>query len=76
MDNIIEFPERNVDDEFLHIEDENGDRWMLFTVDYVFDDTTYSYEIWARDFDEAERRIEAIGQTSTVFGRVVDEFEV
>lgn len=48
-----------------------GDRYLLFVVDFGFEGRAFSVELWARDWAEAERRVVALRATAELAGQVV-----
>lgn len=44
----------------LTFTDDNGEEWFLFAVGYEYEGNTFDAEIWATDFEDAERRLAAI----------------
>lgn len=61
------------DPEFIFV-DKHG-KWFTFIVDFHDDelDADYSFHIWARDFDDAERRLAKIKENAKVVGKLHSE---
>lgn len=50
--------------------DTNGVKWYLFTCSFVDGDATCSFDLFARDLDDAKRRLALIGSTGKVDGKM------
>lgn len=53
--------------------DAGSSSYPMFTVDYAMDNGLYSFNVEARDWDEAEKRLAAIKDTAVVSGELVGE---
>jgi hypothetical protein len=55
---------------------ENGKQYMVFMVDYKYEDTWWSFDIWATDWADADRRMQAIKNTGHVQGEIYIRREI
>lgn len=53
--------------------DERGRTWHKFSLEYrhEIDDMTFSIEIWAIYFADAEERLQFIKQNGKIYGRIL-----
>lgn len=75
MADVIEFPkpaEPMPDAEHVCIVVENGQpiKWFEFTCTFSDGETEYSFRLWARDFADAERRLNELRATARVDGQL------
>lgn len=60
-----------------HVRDDGaGGQLYEFVVDYVFNEAAFSVSLWARDFKDAQQRLEAIQRGGTVAGQLYSTGEV
>lgn len=55
--------------------DDEGETVYLFWADYHHAGQTLTLEIWARDFEAAEQHVQALRDSLTVLGQVMDEID-
>jgi hypothetical protein len=48
----------------------DGVKWFEFGVDFDDGDSTFSFTIWAKDWEDAERRVELIRTNARVVGQL------
>lgn len=53
--------------------DEHGQQWFEFLCAYADADGEFSFTIWAKDFEDAERRMNVLRQTAVVSGQIYSE---
>lgn len=68
--------EEQPDSEFRRVDDQ-GVEWFCFVVDFLVPQAlgggSWSFRIWARDFKDAQARVEAIKATATLGGQLYAE---
>lgn len=77
-DNIVIFPDLNAPDaEHIYVDD-NGNKWQRFSISFRHEsvveskrEQSFSFDIWALDHEDAERRLESIRQNAKVDGGVM-----
>lgn len=60
------------DAEFVY-QDDRGQRWFKFTCSYKDEQDEYSFEIWALNAEDAQRRMVLISQSGKVGGQLFHE---
>lgn len=60
------------DAEFV-VRDEMGVKWFTYGVRYRDGDAEFSFRIFARDFEDAERRLKLIASSGQVYGQIMTE---
>ena len=55
--------------------DECGRTYYLFTLHYEMDGKSYAVDIWAEDFADADRRVEAMKASLVTGGQVYERFD-
>jgi hypothetical protein len=54
----------------VHI-DHKGTLWYRFMIEFQIDDAEFSFDMWARDMDDANRRLQIIKNNAKLVGQVV-----
>lgn len=52
------------------VRDHDGTELNLFAIDYPMSGKTFSFEVWATSFDEAEAHVEAIRSCAVLAGMI------
>ena len=52
-----------------------GKLWYQFVCDYQDGDVDFTFQIWARDIEDAERRMGLIKQNCKVVGQLISEVD-
>lgn len=50
--------------------DEEGVEWFQFCVDFEFDGSGWGFEIWAKDFADAEARVASLRENAKLGGQL------
>lgn len=58
----------------LIVKDENGIAFYCFSIEYRHEDSTYCFDIWAKNQVDAEKRLLAIQGTGILVGQKCDIF--
>lgn len=56
-------------------QDDEGVIWYKFSCSYPYGDKEYSFGIWARDQDDADKRMDVIRAMAKVDGMILSEVE-
>lgn len=72
-DNVINFPTEEPDSEFMEIIE--GEKWYTYLVDYKTEDGTFSFQVKARNWEEAESNVKYIRETAQVIGQLYEVIE-
>ncbi len=76
MTNIVDLDEiRNKPDADCVWADEGGVKWFKFSAEFFHDGKNWGFFIWARDFTDAESRIQSIKATVALGGQIFSEIE-
>lgn len=49
-----------------------AEKWPIFTYSYTLDGTEWSFTLPAKDWDDARRRLAAIGMTGSLDGQLAE----
>lgn len=52
--------------------DEEGTKWFRFFVDYSFEGKGYTFDLWAKSLQDADKRLDEIAKSGFVSGRILD----
>lgn len=50
----------------------DGERWLRYLCEFEHDGEQYSFEIWAKDNEDAERRVASLRASSVLMGQVYE----
>lgn len=73
--NVITFPPKNQPDPKHVCTDAQGVTWYEFAVDFADDDNVFSFRIWAKNNEDAERRVQCIKESAFLKGKIFGEIE-
>lgn len=76
MGDVIDFPRMSEPDENNIYTDDQGNKWLKYLCHFKsYDGKTFSFEIWAQDLADAERRLYDLTQTARIEGQVLSEIK-
>ena len=55
------------------VKDGKPEKWFKFDISFGIDGTRFSFHIWALDWADAQRRVQAIKSTATLDGQIMSE---
>lgn len=56
-----------------HVVDKNGKTWLKYECVFQHDNKEYCFELWAKNFDDADERLKSIQTTGVISGQIVNE---
>ena len=59
----------------ISFRDDKGTLWYQYVCDYYDGDQTFTFEIWAESYEDAERRMNLIKKNGVLVGQLVDTID-
>jgi len=56
-----------------HVVDMNGSTWLKYECVFKHDNKEYCFELWGKNFDDADARLKSIKETASISGQIVNE---